>query len=166
MAYPEGFLDRLRTAFKGETIEKIAEILGYNNKQTVYKWGRGETKPELDKLLLINEKTQVSLHWIITGEGSPTVGSKGTLHLTVTEEVLHILKDEAAGEGRTVEDMATHLLSSIAFQKARETDLFNQKAEAFFRKQQRKVRKQKQQPMEVAVYSAADEKNLDKEKAK
>ena len=65
---PKAFLERLKEAFNGKTIKEIGEILGISE-QSVYKWGRGKTKPEIITLISISNYTGVSLHWLLKGEG-------------------------------------------------------------------------------------------------
>ena len=71
---PITFLQRLREAFNGLSIDTIGRKIGVQ-KQAIYRWGRGETQPDLDRLLLISELTGFSIHWLITGEGSKKVES-------------------------------------------------------------------------------------------
>jgi hypothetical protein len=73
----EGFIARLREAYGSLGVEVIAERLGIN-KQSIYKWGRGETEPELGRLLQVSSHTGYSIHWIATGEGEKRV-SDGTI---------------------------------------------------------------------------------------
>lgn len=71
LAYdPKAFLKRLRIAFGGLSIEEIAAKLGLR-KQALYKWGRGETQPDLERLLQISEQTGYSIDWLANGKGQP-----------------------------------------------------------------------------------------------
>lgn len=71
----DGFISRLREAYGGLSVDAIASILGIN-KQSVYKWGRGETEPELRTLHEISSRTGYSIHWIAFGEGAKKIVDK------------------------------------------------------------------------------------------
>jgi transcriptional regulator with XRE-family HTH domain len=71
LAYdPKALLKRLRIAFGGSSIDEIAAKLGIR-KQAIYKWGRGETQPDLERLLQISNLTGYSLDWLANGMGQP-----------------------------------------------------------------------------------------------
>ncbi|HYP29388.1 MAG TPA: helix-turn-helix domain-containing protein [Blastocatellia bacterium] len=92
---PQSFLARLKEAFGGISIEVVAGRLGVK-RQAVYKWGRGETHPDLDRLLQISELTGVSLHWLLTGEGPKIVESAENLERLrdeIEERKLEVIKN-------------------------------------------------------------------------
>jgi len=63
-----GLWGRLQEVFEGANAPEIARITD-RTKQTVYRWRDGES-PGLDVLLEIAKSRRVSLHWLVTGEGS------------------------------------------------------------------------------------------------
>ncbi len=73
-----GFFDRVKEAMELENAPKIAKRLGLE-KQSVYGWSRGSL-PRVETLSTIAEIGQVSLHWLITGEG-PKKAPPGTIFL-------------------------------------------------------------------------------------
>lgn len=64
----DGLLDRLRQAYNGLSIPKIAQRIDVF-KQTLYKWGRRESIPETKTLLTVHSQTGCSLNWLLFNEG-------------------------------------------------------------------------------------------------
>ena len=56
--------------------EGLAEMLGVS-RQAVSKWELGEGYPEVDKLLLLSKKLNVSLDSLLGGENTPAVSEEG-----------------------------------------------------------------------------------------
>lgn len=55
--------------------EGLAELLGVS-RQAVSKWELGEGYPEVDKLLILSKKLNVSLDSLLGGESTPAVSEK------------------------------------------------------------------------------------------
>jgi len=62
--------------------EGLAEILGVS-RQAVSKWELGEGYPEVDKLLILSEKLNVSLDSLLGTEKAPAVSENGGLSNTI-----------------------------------------------------------------------------------
>ncbi len=56
--------------------EGLAEMLGVS-RQAVSKWEQGEGYPEVDKLLILSKKLNVSLDSLLGGENTPVVSENG-----------------------------------------------------------------------------------------
>ena len=56
--------------------EGLAEMLGVS-RQAVSKWELGEGYPEIDKLLILSKKLNVSLDSLLGGENTPNVSENG-----------------------------------------------------------------------------------------
>ena len=56
--------------------EGLAEMLGVS-RQAVSKWELGEGYPEVDKLLLLSKKLNVSIDSLLGGENTTAVSEKG-----------------------------------------------------------------------------------------
>ena len=56
--------------------EGLAEMLGVS-RQAVSKWELGEGYPEVDKLLILSKKLNISLDSLLSGESAMTVPEKG-----------------------------------------------------------------------------------------
>lgn len=78
---------RLREFLKYGTQESFAAYLGFE-KQYVQKYESGNTKPGMDFLVILFEKTKVNLNWLLTGKGemfSETEKSKSELVKEIAE---------------------------------------------------------------------------------
>ncbi len=62
--------------------EGLAEMLGVS-RQAVSKWEIGEGYPEVDKLLLLSKKLNVSLDSLLGGENTTAISEKGKLSATI-----------------------------------------------------------------------------------
>ena len=58
---------RIKDAFNGIADSKIATELGVE-KQSVYQWKIGRTKPSIENLLKAEEKTGLPYKWFLTGD--------------------------------------------------------------------------------------------------
>ena len=56
--------------------EGLAEMLGVS-RQAVSKWELGEAYPEVDKLLILSKKLNISLDSLLGGENMPTISENG-----------------------------------------------------------------------------------------
>ncbi len=56
--------------------EGLAEMLGVS-RQAVSKWELGEGYPEVDKLLILSKKLNVSLDSLLEGENTPVISENG-----------------------------------------------------------------------------------------
>ncbi len=72
------FGENLKTIRKKDQLsqEGLAEMLGVS-RQAVSKWELGEVYPEVDKLLILSKKLNVSLDSLLGGENTPTDSIKG-----------------------------------------------------------------------------------------
>lgn len=73
------FGENLQTIRKRNQLsqEGLAEMLGVS-RQAVSKWELGEGYPEVDKLLILSKKLNVSLDSLLGGECAPTAAENGT----------------------------------------------------------------------------------------
>ena len=73
-----GFGENLQVLRKKNQLsqEGLAEMLGVS-RQAVSKWELGEGYPEVDKLLILSKKLNVSLDSLLGGEDTPTVSFSG-----------------------------------------------------------------------------------------
>ncbi|HMV87638.1 MAG TPA: helix-turn-helix domain-containing protein [Blastocatellia bacterium] len=69
---------RLQEVFNTTNSAEIARQLGLE-RQTLYRWRDGRNIPSLENLYEITKCTNVSLHWLLTGEGEKYVAQSGTL---------------------------------------------------------------------------------------
>ena len=60
-----------------EVAEKQAEVGSKNVAQAVSKWELGEGYPEVDKLLILSKKLNVSLDSLLGGENTTAISEKG-----------------------------------------------------------------------------------------
>jgi transcriptional regulator with XRE-family HTH domain len=112
LAYdPKAFLKRLRIAFGGLSIEEIATKLGLR-KQALYKWGRGETQPDLERLLQISEQTGYSIDWLANGKGQPNP----LIHKSEVEVEVDRINQEISGL-KIIQKYLTESLTEIAAKK-------------------------------------------------
>lgn len=68
---------RIQEAFGTTNSAEIARQLGFE-RQNVYRWRDGRGLPTTEALLKIHQCTEISLHWLLTGEGEKYVGKSGT----------------------------------------------------------------------------------------
>ena len=73
-----GFGENLQLIRKKNQLsqERLAEMLGVS-RQAVSKWELGEGYPEVDKLLLLSKKLNVSIDSLLGGENTTDVSEKG-----------------------------------------------------------------------------------------
>lgn len=60
--------NRLKSIRGKQSGEEFSKLLG-THLQTIYRYERGERKPDIDFIQLVSKKTGVSIEWLITGEG-------------------------------------------------------------------------------------------------
>lgn len=62
-----GLWDRIKEALDAKNAREVSEITGVT-KQSAHDWQRGKT-PSLEMMLGIASRGNVSLHWLVTGQG-------------------------------------------------------------------------------------------------
>lgn len=103
--------ERIQQALGSSSAPETARIMGLT-KPSVYDWQKGKL-PGLDTLIKIARLGNVSLHWLITGEGSRTIiegrpEASAFDHLRKTER--EIVQRLAEQEGRSVEEQLSELV--------------------------------------------------------
>jgi hypothetical protein len=63
--------ERLLQAFGTDDKDKIAKILGFASKQSVYKVISGERELDFERLTIFRNYTKHSIDWLLTGEEAP-----------------------------------------------------------------------------------------------
>lgn len=108
----EGLWERIQQALGTSGVPETARVMGLT-KPSVYDWQKGKM-PGLDTLVKIARVANVSLHWLITGEGSrsvfPSQESASVFeHLRKTErEIVQRLADE---EGHSLQEEMSELIA-------------------------------------------------------
>lgn len=114
-ADPPAIWIRIREALQLKTAPEIARKLGLS-KQSVYEWQR--SVPGLDSLIAIAESGNVSLHWLITGQGPKKVGDAGAINLTdVERKIIQKVADES---GTKFDETLHKLLREALFKRGSE----------------------------------------------
>src|ERR1041384_1193038 len=67
-----GLKERLREAYGIESIEEIAQKLGYKTYQGLDHVIKGRNRITDDRLLEFHRSTGRSIHWLLTGQGEPS----------------------------------------------------------------------------------------------
>jgi transcriptional regulator with XRE-family HTH domain len=89
------FWERLVLAFENATPSEISERLPFS-RAGLYKWRSGDSLPDGQTLLLISNKTGVSLHWLLTGEGEMRTGETTTAARPTIEELIEAIARKVA----------------------------------------------------------------------
>ncbi len=78
------FGEKLQTIRKKNQLsqEGLAEMLGVS-RQAVSKWELGEAYPEVDKLLLLSKKLNISIDSLLGGENATAISGEGKLSDTI-----------------------------------------------------------------------------------
>lgn len=96
--------------------------------QTVKNYLSGRL-PAAEVLIAISSSTNVSIHWLLTGEGPKILGpfidsevesenADKKLHIDLPEDIFSQVKEEADGEGKTIEEIVIQLIDEAANQRA------------------------------------------------
>jgi ATP-dependent protease HslVU (ClpYQ) peptidase subunit len=101
--------ERLTSVLGTEDVAKIQDTLkeAVTSVQAVYKWRDGKGIPSLQAFILISDSTGSSLHWLITGKGSPFIENEESLPLSSEER--HAIVQMAASTERTFSEMVAQL---------------------------------------------------------
>lgn len=67
------FLRAFKEALGIENKQEIADLMGYGGDKTIYKIADGRQELNFSKLVKFSAATGFSIHWLITGEGPPTI---------------------------------------------------------------------------------------------
>jgi hypothetical protein len=92
----------------------IAEILGYDSVQAIYKVISEKLELNYERLIRFRESTKCSIDWLITGEGTETVsgGMEGDLDRFDLEERDHLfIRKLATHEHKPVDQVINELLN-------------------------------------------------------
>jgi transcriptional regulator with XRE-family HTH domain len=98
-----GMWERIREALGAQTAPEVARALDLS-RQTVYDWQKGKI-PGLDTLVRIADLGNVSLHWLVTGEGPSSV------HL-VSGHLLEEVKRRAGESGVSVTEQLEEIIEA------------------------------------------------------
>lgn len=90
-----GMWERIKETLAAKNAREVSEITGVT-KQSAHDWQRGKT-PSLEMLLGIASRGNVSLHWLVTGEGHRKANF-------LTKEQFAAIQKLAADNGITSEE--------------------------------------------------------------
>jgi SOS-response transcriptional repressor LexA len=103
----EGFWTRLLSAFGTDNAAEIGRQIGLE-RQSLYKWRDGINQPSLESLIAISQKTNRSLHWLLTGHGQEFMYRLPAVPLENDER--KIVEDLAHTKGQTFDQTVRELL--------------------------------------------------------
>lgn len=107
-----GLGDRLKEAFKTDSVQKLAELVG-RSYQGVDHWIKGRRRLTDEELLKIHALTGCSIHWLLTGEGPKFIPPQAIAEPTSIQVLSPELRAEIRTEVRNeIIDVLTRLVSS------------------------------------------------------
>lgn len=126
-----GIWKRIEQAFhRSRAIDNPSQMAALLDvtRHSVYKWRNGKNPPELATLIRISEETNSSLHWLLTGQGPSEVIQDPSIRIQVgrpievllSKSLCRQIEEEAADEGRTVEDVLAQLVAAGARERITE----------------------------------------------
>ena len=102
---------RIQQALGTSGVPETASVVGLT-KPSVYDWQKGKP-PSLDTLIKIARLGNVSLHWLITGEGEKAVAPGGgdeTVYGILRKSEREIVRRLASAEGQSAQEQVSELV--------------------------------------------------------
>lgn len=118
------FADRLKDACGTDEVAEIARTIS-RPYQTVKNYLTSDRKPDRELLLAIHKSTGVSIHWLLTGEGSREVGGETLIgstpaRMTLDEAQIVFIERLATFEDVSFGEMVKELIYAGLDMKSRE----------------------------------------------